>query len=170
MDRNFRLSYFGNSARRCLVVITGDSLYANTVNALVDSIAVSEEFLHDHRLLASNAAESTGPALVNEKSEVYAPTVRFLLQILAIFQGLGLPVGDVLGSGFVFEAPSYNHWGLVSISYEDRVFRVGNLDLRWSSNVLLMTRRLRALGHPRSLGIESGGLVHLHLGTRHLNL
>jgi len=42
-----------------LVLVSYDSIHAVSVPALVDPIAVGEEFSHDHRLAASDTVESS---------------------------------------------------------------------------------------------------------------
>ena len=42
-----------------LVLVSYDSFHAVSVPALVDPIAVGEEFSHDHRLAASDTVESS---------------------------------------------------------------------------------------------------------------
>ena len=42
-----------------LVLVPYDSLYAVSVPALVDPVAVGEEFSHDHGLAASDTVESS---------------------------------------------------------------------------------------------------------------
>lgn len=137
-------------------MIARDSLDTVPIKALVDSVPIDKQLLHDHRLLTTNATERSGSALVQQKPQINPSTVRLLLQILAILKGLCLPVSDILGGSLVLEAPSSYHRRLVALRYIDRVLRVGNLDHRKASDFVMIPRTVCGLGHPRSPKTQAG--------------
>jgi hypothetical protein len=48
-----------------MVLITDNAFDARSIKALIDSITIGEEFTHDHRLLATDAAECSRASLVD---------------------------------------------------------------------------------------------------------
>jgi len=86
-----------------LILVSYYSFHAVSVPALVDPIAVGEEFSHDHRLAASDTVESSRSSLVEQKTEIYTSSICFFLHVLPIGEGESLPVSSVLRGGLVLE-------------------------------------------------------------------
>jgi len=137
-------------------MIARDSLDTVSIKALVDSVPIDKQLLHDHRLLATYTAKGSGSALVQQKPQINPSTVRLLLQALAILKGLCLPVSDILGRSIILEAPPRYDRRLVALRYVDRVLRVRNLDHRKASDFVMMLRMLCGLSHPRFPKTEAG--------------
>jgi hypothetical protein len=58
------------------VVLVADNAFdACSIEALIDSIAIGEEFSHDHRLLATDASEGSRAPFVDQEPQVYLSAV-----------------------------------------------------------------------------------------------
>ena len=67
-----------------LVLVSNDPLDAIPVQALVDSIAVCEEFPHYHWLVTTYASECPSSTFVYEETYVDHSSIGFFLQVLSI--------------------------------------------------------------------------------------
>ncbi len=126
-----------------LILVSYDSLHAVSIPALVNPVTVREKLTHDHRLAASDAVESSRSSLVEEKTEVNTPSIRFLLHVLSIRQGECLPVGSVLGCRLVLEIAASDYRWAVAFRDINRVLGVWHLDPRAAAGRSSMASRDR---------------------------
>ena len=141
-----------------LILVSYDSLHAVPVPALVDPVATSKQLPHDHGFAASDAVESSRSSLVEEKPEIDAPCVGFLLHGLPIGERERLPVGSVLRCRLVLEIAASDYRRAVALSHINWILRVWHLD-PWSPAVrsgvtrgnrmvtIMMNRRVMGSGH-----------------------
>ncbi len=67
-----------------MVLVADYAFYASSIEALVDPVAIGEEFTQYHWFLTAYASEGSRASFVNKKSKVDLSTIRLLLEILSI--------------------------------------------------------------------------------------
>src|SRR5437867_12042054 len=92
-----------------MVLVADYAFYASSIEALVDPVAIGEEFTQYHWFLTAYALEGSRASFVNKKSKVDLSTIRLLLEILSICKRWCLLIRRVLRRCLVLEI-SHDHY------------------------------------------------------------